>query len=243
MIALDTNVLIYACDRSNRARQTQALDLIDQAVDGVLLWQVACEFIAASRKLSAQGFTAADAWERLAEFQALFPLVHPSAAVLTVRARVAVIPRGGVLGRDDPWRMSRRQSRDPLHGGFAGCVDCVAETDQPVRLRESTATAIDRWRCGVRLKSFLAFQSIPRCDSGSRETPPKEQRLVIHGDPQAALSKLLLRKKDPSHVPRAALPRVEANRRPTAQPKGRNLDAACRRRILHAGPVVLSVNT
>ena len=61
MIALDTNVLIYACDRSDRGRQAQALDLIDRAVDGVLLWQVACEFIAASRKLSDQGFTAADA--------------------------------------------------------------------------------------------------------------------------------------------------------------------------------------
>jgi hypothetical protein len=46
--------------RSDRGRQAQALDLIDRAVDGVLLLQVACEFIAASRKLSAQGFTAAD---------------------------------------------------------------------------------------------------------------------------------------------------------------------------------------
>ena len=64
MIALDTNVLVYACDRSDRGRQAQALDLIDRAVDGVLLWQVACEFIAAARKLSAHGFTAADTWNR-----------------------------------------------------------------------------------------------------------------------------------------------------------------------------------
>jgi hypothetical protein len=31
-------------------------------------WQVACEFIAASRKLAELGFTAAHAWQRLAEF-------------------------------------------------------------------------------------------------------------------------------------------------------------------------------
>jgi predicted nucleic acid-binding protein len=92
MIALDTNVLIYACDRSDHGRQAQALDLIDRAVDGVLLWQVACEFIAASRKLAAQGFSPADAWNRLAEFQALFPLVQPSAAAL-VHARELHVSR------------------------------------------------------------------------------------------------------------------------------------------------------
>ena len=86
MIALDTNVLIYACDRSNPGRQHTASELIERATDGVLLWQVACEFVAASRKLSGQGFTGSDAWSRLAEFQALFPLVLPSAGALQ-RAR------------------------------------------------------------------------------------------------------------------------------------------------------------
>ena len=64
MIALDTNILIYACDKSDAARQQIAVDLIAGAVDGVLLWQVACEFVAASRKLSTQGFTASHAWSR-----------------------------------------------------------------------------------------------------------------------------------------------------------------------------------
>jgi predicted nucleic acid-binding protein len=50
MIALDTNVLIYACDRADPARQEIALDLISNTTDAVILWQVACEFIAASRK-------------------------------------------------------------------------------------------------------------------------------------------------------------------------------------------------
>ncbi len=54
--------------------------------DGILPWQVACEFIAASRKLAEQGFTAAEPWQRLAEFLAIFPLIMPTPAVLE-RAR------------------------------------------------------------------------------------------------------------------------------------------------------------
>jgi predicted nucleic acid-binding protein len=78
MIAVDTNVLIYACDRAEPRRQKIALDLITNASDGVLLWQVACEFVAASRKLSKQGFTPTDAWDRLSEFLDLLPLVLPT---------------------------------------------------------------------------------------------------------------------------------------------------------------------
>ncbi len=86
MIAFDTNVLIYACNRADAARQKTALELIGQASDGVLLWQVACEFVAATRKLAVYGFTVAQAWERLAEFLAVFPLVLPTTGVLD-RAR------------------------------------------------------------------------------------------------------------------------------------------------------------
>ena len=82
MIALDTNVLLYACDRADSRRQQIAIDLVANSRDGVLLWQVACEFVAASRKLSAQGFTASDAWSRLTEFLSLLRLVLPPAAVL-----------------------------------------------------------------------------------------------------------------------------------------------------------------
>ena len=84
MIALDTNILIYACDKADPARQKVALDLISRISGGVLPWQVACEFIAASRKLERQGFTPADAWARLADFMGVFRLVvlvNVSAAV------------------------------------------------------------------------------------------------------------------------------------------------------------------
>jgi len=83
MTAHDTNVLIYACDRSDPTRQRKAIELIENSTDGVLLWQVACEFVAASRKLKAQGFTTDQAWSRLKEFLDLFPLVLPTAATLT----------------------------------------------------------------------------------------------------------------------------------------------------------------
>lgn len=96
MIAVDTNVLIYACDQADPHRQKIALDLIAAATDGVLLWQVACEFLSASRKLSRQGFTPAQAWNRLAEFQDLLPLVLPTDANLA-RAKELHISRGASL--------------------------------------------------------------------------------------------------------------------------------------------------
>ena len=47
-----------------------------------MLWQAACEFVAASRKLVRQGFTHDHAWNRLTEYMALFPLVPPTSEVL-----------------------------------------------------------------------------------------------------------------------------------------------------------------
>lgn len=64
MNAVDTNVLIYACDSGDTTRQEQAVRLLTELPDGVLLWQVACEFVAASRKLADRGFPAAEAWQR-----------------------------------------------------------------------------------------------------------------------------------------------------------------------------------
>lgn len=43
---------------------------------------MACEFVAASRKLNRQGFTTFQAWERPTEFRGFMPLVSPTAAVL-----------------------------------------------------------------------------------------------------------------------------------------------------------------
>lgn len=82
MTAFDTNILIYACNRADPVKQRTALDLLSSAEDGVLLWQVACEFVAASRKLAKHGFQAGEAWARLSEFMNVLPLILPSPNVL-----------------------------------------------------------------------------------------------------------------------------------------------------------------
>ncbi len=82
MTAFDTNILIYSCDRSDPRRQGRAFDVLAATHDGVLLWQVAVEFIAASRKLASQGFTPSHAWDRLRELMDLLPLVVPSPRAL-----------------------------------------------------------------------------------------------------------------------------------------------------------------
>jgi predicted nucleic acid-binding protein len=86
MTAVDTNILIYAYDRSSPLRRAAIKKLLEQLSDGVLLWQVACEFIAASRKLAPQGMSSMKAWAYLAAHLAVFPLKIPSPSVL-VRAQ------------------------------------------------------------------------------------------------------------------------------------------------------------
>ncbi|MBI5865689.1 MAG: PIN domain-containing protein [Planctomycetes bacterium] len=81
MNAVDTNVLVYACDKTDPHRQTQAIELLRVDGDCALLWQVACEFIAASRKLEPDGFTATEAWQHLGTLLKMMPLVLPTAAV------------------------------------------------------------------------------------------------------------------------------------------------------------------
>ena len=111
MIAVDTNVLIYACDQADPKRQKVALDLITNAQNGVLLWQVACEFISASRKLHKQGFTSTHAWNRLAEFRELLPLV---------------LPTDGILARAKELHLMRTSLWDALI--LAACVEAGVDT-------------------------------------------------------------------------------------------------------------------
>ena len=110
MIALDTNIFIYACDKAVPARQQIALDLIADTTDGVILWQVACEFIAATRKLERQGFTPADAWARLSEFMGVCRLVIPTGAALQ---KPPLPPERRELARESaecPWSHHERGS-------------------------------------------------------------------------------------------------------------------------------------
>lgn len=65
MIAIDTNIWIYSHDARDRDKQRRAQETIQAATPLVLLWQVGCEFIAASRKLKPFGFSSDDAWAAL----------------------------------------------------------------------------------------------------------------------------------------------------------------------------------
>ena len=82
MNAVDTNILVYVCDKSDPKRQGIARQTLRQLEGGILLWQVACEFIAACRKLARYGFTNADAWSHLNGFMESLPLTIPGPAVL-----------------------------------------------------------------------------------------------------------------------------------------------------------------
>ena len=61
MNAVDTNVLIYVHDEREPEKKKAATELVRNLEDGLLLWQVACEYVAASRKLVPQGYTPEDA--------------------------------------------------------------------------------------------------------------------------------------------------------------------------------------
>lgn len=82
MNAVDTNILLYTCDARDSRKQELAQGLVRGLQDPVLLWQVACEFISASRKLRPQGFTAEKAWAQLQSLAESWPLSIPGASML-----------------------------------------------------------------------------------------------------------------------------------------------------------------
>jgi len=83
MNAVDTNVLIYTFDPRDPVKRQKAQQLTTNLASGALLWQVACEFIAASRKLTPFGFTQAQAWREIKRLILVWTFVLPSENVLT----------------------------------------------------------------------------------------------------------------------------------------------------------------
>ena len=75
MNALDTNVWLYSHDARDPGKQGIAQQLIATVRPLALPWQVGCEFVAASRKLTAAGFTEAQAWAALAVMQTLADVI------------------------------------------------------------------------------------------------------------------------------------------------------------------------
>jgi predicted nucleic acid-binding protein len=63
MNAVDTNVLLYVHDPRDPSKQQTATALIQSLADGVLLWQVASEYLSASAKLEPFGYDRTQAWQ------------------------------------------------------------------------------------------------------------------------------------------------------------------------------------
>jgi predicted nucleic acid-binding protein len=77
MNAVDTNVLIYANDPRDSRKYAIAIRLVEDLDDGVLPWQVICEFLAASRKLEPFGFSLTKAWRYLEKLRSTWQTVLP----------------------------------------------------------------------------------------------------------------------------------------------------------------------
>ena len=82
MNAVDTNILIYAHDPRYPEKKLIAGALLESLDDAVLLWQVACEYLAASRKLAPLGYDFRRAGEDLDRLRTVWSLALPSWTVL-----------------------------------------------------------------------------------------------------------------------------------------------------------------
>ena len=78
MNAVDTNVLIYSRDPRDPRKQSVANSLLASFTDGVLLWQVACEYLAASRKLEQFGYDLTQALADVSDMRAAWLTVLPT---------------------------------------------------------------------------------------------------------------------------------------------------------------------
>ena len=78
MTAIDTNILFYAHDARDKRKQQIAGHLIESIDDGALVWQVACEYLWASRKLEPQGYSYPDAFADIREPGNAWKVILPS---------------------------------------------------------------------------------------------------------------------------------------------------------------------
>lgn len=78
MNAVDTNVLVYVHDPRDPKKQETAIFLLDSLEDVVLLWQVSCEYLAASRKLTPFGYDLTMAFEDVRDMRSSWKTILPS---------------------------------------------------------------------------------------------------------------------------------------------------------------------
>jgi predicted nucleic acid-binding protein len=80
--AVDTNILIYVNDPRDSVKQSIAISLVSTLTEGVLLWQVACEYLAANRKLESFGHTRAQAYQYIRDLQQVWYTAIPTWSVI-----------------------------------------------------------------------------------------------------------------------------------------------------------------
>ena len=77
MNAVDTNILLYVHDPRDQDKQAIAASLLQSLTDAALLWQVACEYLAASRKLEPLGYDRAQAWQNIRNLRRIWTIILP----------------------------------------------------------------------------------------------------------------------------------------------------------------------
>jgi len=82
MNAVDTNILLYVQDSREPVKQATADTLVNSLSDGVLLWQVAVEYVAASRKFEALGYNREKAFRDIRRLQRVWRVFLPTWDVL-----------------------------------------------------------------------------------------------------------------------------------------------------------------
>lgn len=82
MNAVDTNILIYVNNPRDPVKQSIAISLVSALTEGVLLWQVACEYLAASRKLESLGYNRAQAYQYIRDLQQVWYTAIPTWGVI-----------------------------------------------------------------------------------------------------------------------------------------------------------------
>lgn len=78
MNAVDTNILLYIHDPRDARKRFIAGDLVADLEDAVLLWQVACEYMSAARKLAPFGFDAAAAARHITMLSKVWDVALPT---------------------------------------------------------------------------------------------------------------------------------------------------------------------
>ena len=82
MNAVDTNVLVYADDPNDPRKNRIAKHLVDTMEDGVLVWQVACEYLNVIRRSRFPNYGLAEAHRRIQRLMRTWDLVEPQAPVI-----------------------------------------------------------------------------------------------------------------------------------------------------------------